>query len=147
MVGNHNTFAIKLGLLQQCKYIRTKIGFGSRLRENRVVEIFCRQVWSVVVTAKPIFLFWFDQLVEFCGYISKGSSRQFRGTSFEAIPLPPPGVRSPLNLQRLWFKSRLRCQSRYCFERYIESDFVNFWVPYVLLRSDFDSKGQSQCPL
>ena len=41
----------------------------------------------------------------------------------------------------------LRDSASKCCEQYIKSDFLHFWDPYVLLRSDFYSKGQAQCPL
>ena len=41
----------------------------------------------------------------------------------------------------------LRDSASTCCEQYIKSDFLHFWGPYVLLRSDFYSKGQAQCPL
>ena len=40
----------------------------------------------------------------------------------------------------------LRDDSPKCCEQYIKSDFGLYLGPYVLLRSDFDSKGQAQCP-
>ena len=41
----------------------------------------------------------------------------------------------------------LRDSASACCEQYIKSEFLHFWDPYVLLRSDFYSKGQAQCPL
>ena len=36
--------------------------------------------------------------------------------------------------------TRLRKTAQKCYEQYIKSVFVSFWAPYVLLRSNFDSK-------
>ena len=41
----------------------------------------------------------------------------------------------------------LRDSASTCCRQHIKSDFLHFWDPYVLLRSDFYSKGQPQCPL
>ena len=37
--------------------------------------------------------------------------------------------------------TRLRKTAQKRSGQYIKSEFINFWAPYVLLRSDFDSKG------
>ena len=41
----------------------------------------------------------------------------------------------------------LRDSASICCGQYIKSDFLHIWDPYVLLRSDFYSKGLAQCPL
>ena len=36
--------------------------------------------------------------------------------------------------------TRLRKTAQKCYEQYIKSVFDSFWAPYILLRSNFDSK-------
>ena len=41
----------------------------------------------------------------------------------------------------------LRDDAPKCCEQYIKSDFALYLGPYVLLRSDFYTEDQSECPL